>query len=230
MPGWIVISGASRGIGAATACRLAAEGRSTVAWARSEDELRAVTAACSRAGAPGLAHVVDVADARAVEAAAAALPAGPVVEGVVLNAGVGAWEGLGETAPDAWRTTIATNLDGAFHMLRALWSRLAPRALIVGVGSDSGYEGRAGRAAYCASKFGLRGLLETARIDGSQLELRVSHLACGPVDTHFRNSTPGDRPGALSADEVAEAVAVLFGMPAHVEVPELKLVSVDRRG
>ena len=229
MPGWVVISGASRGIGAATARRLAADGRPTVAWARSGAELESVAAACSRAGAPSLARVVDVADARAVEEAAAALPAGPVIEGVVLNAGVGAWEALGDTAPDAWRTTIATNLDGAFHMLRALWSRLTPRALIVGVGSDSGYEGRGGRAAYCASKFGLRGLLETARVDGDQLELRVSHLACGPVDTHFRDSTPGDRPGALTAEEVAEVVAVLFGLPAHVEAPEIKLVSVDRR-
>ena len=229
MPGWVVISGASRGIGAATARRLAADGRSTIAWARSADDLRAVTAACSRAGAPSLSRVVDVANAPAVEAAAAALPPGRVIEGIVLNAGVGAWAVLGDTGPDAWRATIATNLDGAFHMLRALWSRLAPRALIVGIGSDSGYEGRGGRAAYCASKFGLRGLLETARIDGSQLELRVSHLACGPVDTHFRDSTPGDRPGALTADEVAEAVALLFGLPAHVEVPEIKLVSIDRR-
>ena len=229
MPGLVVISGASRGLGAATALRLAADGRPTVAWARSADDLRAVTEACSRAGAPSLARVVDVADAQAVEAAAAALPAERVVEGIVLNAGVGAWAPLDETTADAWRTTIATNLDGAFHMLRALWSRLAPRALIVGVGSDSGYEGRGGRAAYCASKFGLRGLLETARLDGSQLELRVSHLACGPVDTHFRGSTPGDRPGALSSDDVAETVALLFGLPAHVEMPELRLVSVDRR-
>lgn len=229
MSGWVVISGASRGIGAAVARRLAADGRSTVAWARSADDLQSVAASCTRAGAPSLARVVDVADAGAVEAAVAALPAERVVEGVVLNAGVGAWEALGDMAPDAWRTTIATNLDGAFHVLRALWSRLTPRALIVGVGSDSGYEGRGRRAAYCASKFGLRGLLETARIDGGQLELRVSHLACGPVDTHFRDSTPGDRPGALTADEVAEAVAVLFRLPAHIEVPEVKLVSVDRR-
>lgn len=229
MAGWVVVSGASRGIGAATAKRLAADGRSTVAWARSADDLGAVAAACSRAGAPSLARVVDVADAEAVEEAAAALPAGRVVEGVVLNAGVGAWEVLGDTAPDAWRTTIATNLDGAFYMLRALWPRLTRRALIVGIGSDSGFEGRGGRAAYCASKFGLRGLLESARIDGSELDLRVSHLACGPVDTYFRDSAPGDRPGALSADEVAEAVSLLFGLPAHVEMPELKLVSVDRR-
>jgi len=226
--GWVVISGASRGIGAATARRLAAEGRPTVAWARSAAALRDVAEACSRAGAPSLARAVDVADARSVQAAVAALPPGRV-DGVVLNAGVGAWEALGETTPDAWRTTIATNLDGAFYTLRALWPRLAPRALVVGVGSDSGYEGRGGRAAYCASKFGLRGLLETARIDGGRLELRVTHLACGPVDTHFRDSRPGDRPGALSATEVAEAVALLFGLPGHVEVPELKLVSVDRR-
>jgi 3-oxoacyl-[acyl-carrier protein] reductase len=229
VPGWVVISGASRGIGAATARRLAADGRPTVAWARSADDLEAVASSCSQTGAPSITRVVDVADGRAVEAAATALPTGRVIDGVVLNAGVGAWEDLGDTAPDAWRTTIATNLDGAFYMLRALWSRLAPRALIVGIGSDSGYEGRGGRAAYCASKFGLRGLLETARIDGDQHELRVSHLACGPVDTHFRDSTPGDRPGALSADEVAEAVGVLFGLPAHVEVPEIKLVSVNRR-
>jgi serine 3-dehydrogenase (NADP+) len=229
VPGWVVVSGASRGIGAATARRLAADGRSTVAWARSADELGAVAAACSQAGAPSLAQAVDVSDPLAVEAAAAKLPAGDVVEGVVLNAGVGTWTALGEMATDAWRTTIGTNLDGAFHVLRTLWPRLAPRALIVGVGSDSGYEGRGERAAYCASKFGLRGLLETARIDGGQLELRVSHLACGPVDTHFRDSAPGDRPGALRAREVADAIAVLFAMPDHVEVPEIKLVSVDRR-
>ncbi|HWA55174.1 MAG TPA: SDR family oxidoreductase [Solirubrobacterales bacterium] len=229
MAGLVVVSGASRGIGAATAQRLAAEGRRTVAWARSAGDLREVAEACSRAGAPGLAQTVDVADARSVRAAVAALPAGHAVDGVVLNAGVGAWEDLGETTPEAWRTTIATNLDGAFYTLQALWPRLASRALVVGVGSDSGYEGRGGRAAYCASKFGLRGLLETARIDGGGLELRVSPLACGPVDTHYRGSKPGDRPGALSAAEVAEAVALLFGLPAHVEVPELKLVSVARR-
>lgn len=229
----VLITGASRGIGEAIALSLASAGYDLSLWARSGDALEAVAAACVARGVHVDTAVVDVSDASSVRVAAerAAVSYGALA-GLVLNAGAGAWRPLAEETADVWDATIATNLSGAFYVLRACIERLKEErgGLIVGISSDSALYPFPSRAAYAAAKTGMRALLETARLELRGAGIRVSVLFPGRVDTSFKGShsdaAPGTRPGALSADDVADVVQYLFAMPRSVEIREVHMASL----
>ncbi|WP_285499505.1 SDR family NAD(P)-dependent oxidoreductase [Actinokineospora sp. NBRC 105648] len=224
------MTGASRGIGAAVAERLATDGFDLVLWARSADGLASTAAAVEAAGGAVRTAVVDVGDADQVTAASAHL-AEPLA-GVVLNAGSGRWSPLSDVDLDDWDRTLRTNLHGAFHTLRATVPRLVARraGLIVGVLSDSVLYPHADRTAYSASKAGMGALLESVRREVRHLGVRVSALLPSRVDTHFQGShadaAPGTRVGALTAAEVAGVVATLFAAPPGVEIRHLQLAAM----
>lgn len=231
--GWVLVTGASRGIGAATAEALAADGFDLVLWARSRDGLDRTARAVRQRRAAVRVHAVDVGDAAQVGAAASATLSGPgPLVGVVLNAGAGRWSPLSALDPEEWHGTLRTNLDGTYHVLRATLPRLtAQRAgLVVGMLSDSVLHPHADRAAYSASKAGMSALLETVRREVRQHGVRVSAVLPSRVDTHFRGShdqaAPGTRKGALSAADVAHVVSALFTFPANVEVRNVQLAAM----
>lgn len=183
-----------------------------------------------------LCQRVDVADAAAVEDAFDALESrGIRLDTLVLNAGLGRWTPLAELAEADWRRTLAVNLDGAFHVLKRGLSLIeaAPAPLVVGILSDSALHHFADRAAYSASKAGLRALLETARLEARARGVRFSLLYPSRVDTHFAGSVPegrpGLRPGGLDPAEVAEVVAFLLAQPPRVEIRELHLSALTER-
>ncbi|MER5214815.1 SDR family NAD(P)-dependent oxidoreductase [Streptomyces sp. NPDC002838] len=222
----ILITGASRGIGRATAKALAARGFDLALWARTERDLADTARELAAGGTNVRTAVVDVGDADAVRRAAAASCADPGgLAGLVLNAGAGVWTPLSDLGPIEWHRTIRTNLDGAFHALTAAMpSLIAGRGLIVGLLSDSVLHPFPERAAYSAAKSGMRALLEVARRELRQNGVRVSLVLPSRVDTSFqgahREAGPGTRPGALSAADVAQVVAALYETPAHVEIRE----------
>ncbi|MFE0512470.1 SDR family oxidoreductase [Streptomyces sp. NPDC058964] len=225
----VLLTGASRGIGRATAERLAGEGVPLVLWARDQTALEEARAVCERAGGDALIQRVDVRDAAQVRAAVTRLGAEHQgLRAVVVNAGVGEWHPLLRYPDELWDDTLATNLRGAHltltHTLPLLLSARSPQ--LIAVGSDSGLTGLPGRAAYCASKWGLRGLLEVAREEHRSDGLRCTHLAVGAVDTGFRSGTPGGRPGALDPADVGDVIAWLLALPPHVELRELHAASM----
>jgi NADP-dependent 3-hydroxy acid dehydrogenase YdfG len=229
--GWVLVTGASRGIGRAVAQTLAHDGFDLVLWARSPDGL-AESAELVSASARVRTAQVDVADFEQVASAAAAtLPSAEGLAGVVLNAGQGSWAPLELLDVGSWNQTVRTNLDGTFHVLRAtLPSILQGRpGLIVGMLSDAAYLPFAERAAYSSSKAGMRSLLETVRRETRERGVRVSLVVPSRVDTHFAGSHssagPGTRPGALAAADVGRVVGTLFELPPHVEVREIHLAS-----
>ncbi|MFC0435088.1 SDR family oxidoreductase [Kutzneria buriramensis] len=226
--GWVLITGASRGIGAATAESLARKGFDLVLWARTASALTAEAARA--AGAKVVTATVDVADAAQVRAA---LPAGiDRLAGLVLNAGHGVWRPLGQIDLAEWRGAISVNLDGPFHVLTAVLPLLTarPGGIVVGVLSDSVLYPFPERAAYTAAKAGMSALLEVARRELRPRGVRVSSLLPSRVDTCFRGAheaaSPGDRPGALSAAEVAEVIGGLFELPANVEIRQVQLAAM----
>ncbi|MET8759460.1 SDR family oxidoreductase [Lentzea sp. NPDC004782] len=223
--GWVLVTGASRGIGAAVARRLAKSGFDLLLWARDQEALTSVAAEVGAVRVRTAA--VDVGDATQVDAAAEALPQ---LAGVVLNAGSGRWAPLGDVTPDMWSATVRTNLDGSYHVLRAVLPRLAAQGLVVGMLSDSVRYPHAGRAAYTASKAGMAALLEVVRREVRESGVRISALLPSRVDTYFQGSYaeagPGTREGSLSADDVAEVVGGLFDLPGHVEVRRLELAAM----
>jgi len=222
------VTGASRGIGAQTALRLAAAGFDLVLWARTVEALRQVQRQAAELGATVGIGAVDVSDAAGYQAIRWQSP----LTGLVLNAGSGVWQPLTEIDDAIWDQTMATNLRGSMLVLKRFLPRLqgVAGALIVGVLSDSAKYPFAGRAAYAASKAGLAALLEVARREARASGVRVTALLPSRVDTSFQGSLEsagvGCRPGSLSVDNVAEVIGWLFDLPATVEVRELQLAAL----
>jgi NADP-dependent 3-hydroxy acid dehydrogenase YdfG len=227
---WVLITGASRGIGRSVALALAADGCAPVLWARSGDDLAKVADEVRALGVPVRTAIVDVGDRAAViRARQESLADIDRLAGLVLNAGQGTWTALTDLDAAAWDQTVRTNLDGGFHVLSAVSPLLtaAPGALIVGLLSDSALYPFPQRAAYAASKSGLRALLEVTRRELRDRGVRVCQVLPSRVDTHFQGAhtaaAPGTRDGALSAADVATVIAGIFRLPPNVEVREIQL-------
>jgi 3-oxoacyl-[acyl-carrier protein] reductase len=183
-----LVTGASRGIGAATAVALAGAGhRVAVGW-RSDAEGAKATLAAVEAAASGEAVAVqlDVTDAASVDAAAGQVEEafGPV-EILVSNAGL-ADDGLfARMSEERWRRVISANLDGAFlvtkrvvpTMMRGRWGR------IITVSSVNAYIGAAGQANYAASKAGLIGLTRALARELAPRSITANVVAPGPIAT-----------------------------------------------
>jgi serine 3-dehydrogenase (NADP+) len=201
-----------------------------VLWARCSADLEDVAAEAVGAGAQVRAARVDVSVEDDVRGPGAASFAGlPALRGVVLNAGGGEWSLLDETDPAQWRATVGTNLDGAFYTVRLAIPLLRrhPLAQVVGVASDSSYFSFPGRGAYCASKAGFVSLLETVRRELRPDGVRVTTVVPSRVDSYFRGRVPGDRPAALSMDDVADVIAGVFAVPPRVEIREVQLAAMS---
>ncbi|MCG6956618.1 MAG: SDR family oxidoreductase [Gemmatimonadetes bacterium] len=224
-----LVTGASRGIGARVAERLAEEGARVWLLARSGDALDAVAA---RIGATALP--ADLADDASVWSALDRLQeavGGP--PGLVVNAaGVFGLEPLAtETVLDFDRH-VEVNLRGAFLVIRSLLPAMLERGdgLIVNVGSVAGRRAFPGNGAYSASKYGLRGMHEVLLEEVRGTGVRATLLEPAATDTsawdrHDPDSAPDlpNRSAMLDVDDVAEAVVFVASRPPHVRIPLLQI-------
>jgi len=226
-----VVTGASRGIGRATATRLAAAGARVALLARGREALDALAAELGR-GAVALA--CDLADRAAVRAAGERLPAllGGAPDILVNNAGLFDVVPLAEMTPDAFAATIDTNLVAPFLLVRALLPGMHARGTghVVTVGSIADRATFPGNGAYAASKYGARALHEVLRAELRGSGVRASLVSPGPVDTPLWDALdPDNRPGftpraaMLAADAVADAIVWVATRPPETNVDELRL-------
>jgi NAD(P)-dependent dehydrogenase (short-subunit alcohol dehydrogenase family) len=200
----LAVTGASTGIGRATALMLGSKGAAVSLIARSKDKLEALAAEITAAGGKAASFPADVADRAALEAAleAAAARFGPV-QGLFANAGFG-----GEFAPftafsDAnWDALIATNLTSVFASIRAVLPAMiaAGKGSIVVSGSLSSERGMPMNAGYVASKHGALGLARAAAAEGAAHGIRVNCLIPGFIETPLLHGIGGDDlAGAMAA-------------------------------
>ncbi len=220
-----VVTGASAGIGAATAVRLAKEGFAVVLGARRLDRLVEVA---REAG--GRALRLDVTDASSVEEFAAEVEH---VDVLVNNAGLA--RGLapvGELDDDHLAAMWETNVSGLLRVTRALLPKLDASGAghIVNVGSTSGFEVYPGGAGYIATKHAVRAITRTLRLELLGRPVRITDVSPGMVETEFslvRFEDPeraaqmyrGFEP--LTPEDVADAVAWAVTRPSHVNVDEI---------
>jgi NADP-dependent 3-hydroxy acid dehydrogenase YdfG len=226
---FVLVTGASRGIGKGTALQLAEAGFDLILWARSGSELEQVGAECAARGREVVLASVDVSNPDSVMSAGCySLASLGDLRGLVLNAGIGIWNSLDAVTVMEWRQVLSTNLDGAFNTLKAAVPLLTrhPSAQIVAVASDSGAYAYPGRSAYCASKWGMRGLVEAIRREVRPHGVRVTQLLPSRVDTYFRGKVPGGRPDSLSIEEVGHLIAMIFALPSRIEVREIPVSAI----
>jgi NADP-dependent 3-hydroxy acid dehydrogenase YdfG len=228
--GTAVVTGASSGIGAATARRLAAEGFRVWAAARRADRLTRLAA--ERDGIEAVP--LDVTDPASVAALAERADREPDGIALLVNNAGGAigLDPVAEADPDDWLRMFQTNVLGALRMTRALLPALqaGPGGHIVLTGSIAGYGVYPGGAGYSAAKYGARAMMETLRLELVHSPVRVSEVAPGMVATEefslvrFR----GDAERAakvyegvaepLTAEDVADVIAFVATRPAHVNI------------
>ena len=221
-----VVTGASSGIGAATARRLAADGFRVVCAARRADRIEALADEIG-----GLAVVCDVTDQASVDALAAAV--GPELAVLVNNAGgaVGQ-EPIERTDPEAWRQMYDSNVLGTLRVTKALLPALrgSGAGTVLNVGSIAGHLAYEGGAGYTAAKHGVAMITETLRLELNGEPVRVTEIAPGMVQTDEFALVRfgGDQAKAdavyagvdepLTADDVADAIAWMVTRPQHVNV------------
>ena len=226
-----VVTGGSRGIGAAIAGALVSLGadvlvcgRSAEALARSRDAAGSGAAGAAAGRLETLqADVRDAAQAGLLVDRAAALFGG--LDILVNNAGVSRFGELAAQSDDDWREIVETNLGGVFHCCRAAIPALRRRGggWIVNVSSLAGSHPFAGAAAYCASKAGVNALSEALMQEVRHEGIRVCCVAPGSVDTRFAGDPPADTSWKLTAGDVARVVVDLLrhdprSLPSRVEI------------
>ena len=215
----LVITGASTGIGAATARRAAEFGYRVVLAARSEDKLEQLAEELGGADR-ALAVRCDVADWEDQQAlVAAALDRFGRLDAYFANAGFGAKRGFLEESVEHWKSMIDTNVLGAALSIRASLPhfRERNRGHMILTSSVAGRRALPG-SLYSATKHAVTAMGEALRQEVSDTDIKVTLIEPGMVDTPFFESRPT---GALEADDIARAVMFALTQPAHVDVNEV---------
>jgi NAD(P)-dependent dehydrogenase (short-subunit alcohol dehydrogenase family) len=216
-----VITGASRGIGAAVARMLHDRGCNLGLISRSGDDLgldRSVARAC------------DVRDLDALtDACAATAERFGGIDIVVANAGVGAYGPFLDLSREHLDEMLDVNLKGTVYAIRAALPHMLGRGGdVVTLASEAGRRGLPYEAVYCASKFGQVGLTRALDHELRELGIRCTNVCPGGVATDFaldgnRGRTPDALPGMMTATDVAEVVVFVLERPRHLRLLETAL-------
>lgn len=228
-----VVTGASSGIGAATARALAGAGFDVVVGARRVDKLAEVAEPINARVLP-----LDVTDADSVKAFCDAIPTCDVL---VNNAGGAMGLAPIRTTDEAdWSWMYETNVLGTLRVTQGLLPKLEASGdgLIIMMGSVAGFEVYPGGAGYHAAKFGVRSMTRTLRLELNGLPIRVTELDPGMVKTPFSDVRfKGDTERAakvyagveaLTADDIAECVRWVATLPGHVNIDEMTIRPRDQ--
>lgn len=234
-----VVTGASSGIGAATAKQFAAEGFRVVLGARREDRLEAVAEEIRAAGGEATVYKVDVTS----DADAAALAkAEPRVDVLVNNAG-GAWgmESVEGAVEEKWRWMYEVNVLGTLRVTRALLPALkSTSGIVLTVGSIAGRQVYTGGAGYNAAKHAERALVEVLRQEVAADGVRVTEIDPGRVHTDFslvrfdgdktKAAAVYDGVESLTADDIADIIVFAATRPNRVNIDFLQVTPIDQVG
>ncbi|MBB4658249.1 SDR family NAD(P)-dependent oxidoreductase [Parvularcula dongshanensis] len=233
-----LVTGATSGIGRATAERLLAGGAKVVAAGRRTDRLEGLAA-----GHEGRVYplTLDVTDAKAVATLPAALPKGFAPDILVNNAGLALGLGGADEADlDQWDRMIDTNIRGLVHVTRAFLPQLKalPRADVVNIGSIAGTYPYPGGNVYGGTKAFVRQFSLNLRADLLGSKVRVACVEPGMADTEFSSVRfSGDERKAakvyegveaLTGEDIAEVIANLLALPPHVVVNRVEVMPVQQ--
>jgi 3-oxoacyl-[acyl-carrier protein] reductase len=219
-----LVTGATRGIGRATALRLARDGATVVGTATSDDGAGAIGTMLAEAGNGGIGMKLDVSDAAQCDAVIAAVDAqfGPVTV-LVNNAGITRDNLLLRMKDEEWDAVMATNLKPVYRLSKAVMRGMmkARGGRIIQIGSVVGSSGNAGQANYAAAKAALIGFTKSLAQEVGSRNITVNCVAPGFIDTDMTKALPDAARGALlariplgrlgSPEDIAHAVAYLAG-------------------
>ena len=229
----VVITGASSGIGEATARHLAREGARVVLGARRVDRLTALTEAIVAAGGTAFAHPVDVTDRAAVQALVdAAVSTWGRVDVIVNNAGVMPLSALAALKVDEWDRMVAVNIGGVLNGIAAGLPVMKRQGAgqFVNVASIGAHTVYPTAAIYCATKFAVRAISDGLRMEELGGDIRVTVISPGTTASELADSITDPaaadgmksfREQVIPAEAIARAIAYAIAQPQEVDVSEI---------
>jgi hypothetical protein len=239
----VLVTGASSGIGRATARAFAQAGARLLLCARRLERLQELQPSLLSEGAAGV-HVfaLDVQSRSSVETAIAGLPGEwQEIDVLVNNAGLSrGFTKLQEDDPQNWEEMIDTNVKGLLYVTRAVVPGMVARGRghVINLGSTAGHITYANGAVYCATKAAEKAISEGLKIDLMGTPVRVTSVDAGMVQTEFsavrfrgdeekaekvyQNITP------LQPEDVADAIVWAASRPAHVNIHNILMTTIDQ--
>ncbi|MGF7215338.1 NADP-dependent 3-hydroxy acid dehydrogenase YdfG [Spirosoma lacussanchae] len=225
----IILSGASRGIGRATALLLAKNGANVVVTARNADDLKTLEAEHT--------NIVAVAGDVASEADMAAVVQTALdrfgrIDVVINNAGYGVFKNVDELTVEEWDALMATNVKGTFVLTKAALPTLKAQGSghIVIVASDVAKRTFAGGSLYTASKYAQEAFMGALRKEVRPFGIKVSGVYSGLVDSHFHAKGHGHETSTnwLKNEDMAESMLFIISRPAHVVIDEFMVHPLEQ--
>ena len=209
-----IVTGASSGIGDATARALAGRGAKVVAAARNEERLRELEKEVRTSGGKIVGVKTDVTDRDSVESMVKrTVEEFGAPDVLVNNAGLGLSGRVEELRPEDLRYVMEVNLIGPLNCIQAVLPHMKPGGQIVNVSSVVGKRALPKVGGYCASKFALNGLSDSLRVEVAKRGVTVTSVYPGTTSTDFRNNARrtrdekrGWRPPGVTPDRVAEKI------------------------
>ncbi|MFK7969424.1 MAG: SDR family oxidoreductase [Bacteroidia bacterium] len=225
-----IITGASRGIGAATALRLAEQGYQTVLVARKTTDLQALAATL-----PGESFICggSVTDEAFIEKIVSqTIKLYGRIDLVVLNAGVGSFGEIEKTSAQDYDRMMEVNVKGSFLLTKAVTPFLKEQksGTFIFITSDVATRTFAGGSIYCASKYAQHALSDALRKEVRPFGIRVGAIYPGLTATNFADSDPHDtsKAGWLKPNDIADAISYIAEAPAHVSIDSIMLHPMEQ--
>lgn len=221
----IVITGASDGIGRSIACKLAQLNVSLVLLGRDSEKLNSVKDLCEKAGSDVAVHAFDLNDTHARNNAVDEIFSGGSVDILINNAGI--WHAstpLEALDPELIESVIATNLTSQILLTRSFLGTMKDRdTAIINLVSTAGIQGRAGRTAYAASKYGMRGFTESLREETKELPIRIGAVFQSGINTQmFAKAGEKMQLDKYSdPDDLADIIIFMLTRPAKIWLNEV---------
>ncbi|BDU38951.1 putative Short-chain dehydrogenase/reductase SDR [Vibrio nigripulchritudo MADA3029] len=230
----IVITGASSGIGEATAKKLSAEGYSLLLLARRIEKLEALNLPNT------LCRKVDVTDVESFKSAIEEAEAqfGPV-DGLINNAGVMLLGNAHEQNPQEWKTMFDVNVMGLLNGIHVVLAKMKARksGTVINISSIAGRKTFPSHAAYCGTKFAVHAITENIREEVADDSVRMITIAPGAVETELLSHTTSDEikagyedwkegmGGVIAPEDIANAISYAYNQPQNVCVREIVIAA-----
>ncbi len=218
------ITGASRGIGAATAMALAQRGIRVALTARRSDGLEKTAQTIRDAGGQALAVAGDVSQKSQVESIIAEIKKEwGAVSLLVNNAGTAVFRKIAETREEDWDVMMNANLKSAFLCSQAVLPDMiaAQAGYIINIVSVAGRQAYYNCGAYCASKFGLQGFTDVLRMEVRKHGIKVTAVLPGATDTAIWGASQVDRSRMMKPEQIGNAIAEMCAGDGTSMVEEL---------
>ena len=227
-----IVTGASSGIGAATARCLAAEGAKVVVAARRAEKLEALAAEIAAAGGEAFVRVTDASQEDDVKGLFAdTLAHFGQLDVLVNSAGIADNTKIEDFTLELWRHVLDSNLTSCFLCSREAFKLFKEqgRGRIINVGSTSAKVPRFHSPAYTASKFAMDGLTRSMAIDGREFGITASIVHPGSTITEFspRMSTAKPGPKSMAAEDIGAVITLMANLPDHTNLYEAVTLPIE---